>query len=362
MKDDWTADRLRSLFDGTTAGTVGLEEELLLVSRDSWMPVDVGGLVKVVDDVRVKRELPAAQLEVATSVHHDVPAAVAELRRCRQALAAACTQDQAVVATPVHPLVDRPVPLCVSDRVADLERRYGEVLGRQLVSSLQVHLAFGDADCALAVFHGLRDLLPELTALAAAAPFAAGRDTGLCSARPVIATQLPRQGVPPAIASWEQFADDLNWAVGGGAVSGSSEWWWELRPHLRFGTLELRVLDVQPTVDRTDAIVRFVHALAAHLTELHRQDELLPPAATVRIAENRWAALRDGVDGDLLDLRTGERVPTRKRLHLLIDRAEPYADGGLEDVRSLVEKPLVAHLRRLGPDRVVPWLAEVFAK
>jgi glutamate---cysteine ligase / carboxylate-amine ligase len=351
---------LRSVFSSTVAGTVGLEEELLLVDRGSWLPVDVAAVLAGIGDPRVKPELPACQLEIATSVHANVTNAVEELRSCRSLIAAACGPDLAAIAAPVHPLLEGPTALSATERAAKLGARYREVIGRQLVSSLQVHLGFGDADCTLGVYHALRNLLPELAVLAGAAPFAAGRDTGLCSVRPVIATELPRQGVPPIISSWEQFADDLAWAIRGGAVTDASEWWWELRPHLRYGTLELRVLDVQATVEQTSAITRLVHSLAARLADMHYLGELQPPAPTWRIAENRWAALRDGVRGELLDLRTGETRPTRLRLHDLIDSAEPYAPGGLDDVRRIVEDPPVEHLRALGPERVVPWLAEVF--
>ncbi|MEU4605628.1 YbdK family carboxylate-amine ligase [Kribbella sp. NPDC023972] len=354
------AAQLRSLFAGTVAGSVGFEEELLLVHRGSWLPADAAAVLAGIGDPRVKPELPACQVEIATSVHEDVADAVEELRSCRALIAAACGPDLAAIAAPVHPLLEGPTALSRTERAAGLGARYREVIGRQLVSSLQVHLAFGDADCTLGVYHALRDLLPELAALAGSAPFAAGRDTGLCSVRPVIASELPRQGVPPIIASWEQFAEDLAWLVRGGAVTDASEWWWELRPHVRYGTLELRVLDVQATVDQTSAIARLVHAVAARLADLHHLNELLPPAPTWRIAENRWAALRDGVRGELLDLRTGEPRSTRRCLHDLIDAAEPYAPGGLDDVRAMVEDPPVDHLRALGPERVVPWLAEVF--
>jgi carboxylate-amine ligase len=361
--DGYTYDvTLSGLFAGTVAGTVGLEEELLLVRRGSWLPAEADSVVADIGDVRVKRELPACQLEIATSVHKNPADAVEELRTCRAIVAAACDSELAAIAAPVHPMVDGPVALSRTDRAMGLGARYREIISRQLVSSLQVHLAFGDADCTLGVYHALRDLLPELAALAGTAPFVGGRDTGLCSVRPVIASGLPRQGVPPVISSWEQYAEDLAWAVRGGAVTDASEWWWELRPHLRFGTLELRVLDVQATVDRTSAIVRFVYALAAGLAELHYRNELLPPAPTWRIAENRWAALRDGVRGELLDLRTGVRRPTGRRLHELIDFAEPYASGELDDARALVDNPPVDHLRALGPERVVPWLAEVFTR
>jgi hypothetical protein len=90
---------------------------------------------------------------------------------------------------------------------------------------------------------------------------------------------------------------------------------------------------------------------------VHR-GRLLPADAAA--AENRWAALRDGAGGELLDLRTGEARPTHRCVHDLIDAAEPYAPGGLDGMRAMVEDPPVEHLRALGPERVVPWLAEMF--
>jgi carboxylate-amine ligase len=361
MEAPFDAELCRALFANTIPGTVGFEEEILVLHQGSWLPASAAAVVARLGDPRVKTELPACQLEIATSVHKDVASAAEELRSCRTLIAAACDPDVAAIAAPVHPLVDGPTALSPTERAVGLERRYRSVLARQLVSSLQVHLAFGEADCTLGVYHALRDVLPELAALAGAAPFAGGRDTGLCSVRPVIASALPRQGVPPIISSWEQFAEDHAWLIRGGAVADASEWWWELRPHLRYGTLELRVLDVQATVEATSTIAKLVHALGARFAQQHHLGELGPPAPTWRIAENRWAALRDGVRGELLDLRTGEARRTSRCLHALINAAEPYAPDGLDDVRTMVENPPVEQLRALGPERVVPWLAEVFS-
>src|SRR5213075_2861884 len=134
---------------------------------------------------------------------------------------------------------------------------------------LQVHVAPGDAERTLAVYNALRGHLPELAALAANAPFHAGRDTGFASVRPLIGGLLPRQGVPPAIPSWEAFAETLRWGRVAGAVPEPRRWWWELRPHLAFGTLELRVPDAQTTVADAAAVAAFVHALVARLGERH---------------------------------------------------------------------------------------------
>src|SRR5207302_7619401 len=120
-------------------------------------------------------------------------------------------------------------------------REYGVRAQRQLVCALQVHVSVGDADGALAVYNAARSYLPLLAALAANAPFYEGHDTGLASVRPKLAELLPRQGVPPAIASWEAYAGALSWGAGTGAFPDPGMWWWELRPHPQFGTLEFRV-------------------------------------------------------------------------------------------------------------------------
>ena len=91
----------------------------------------------------------------------------------------------------------------------------------------------------LAVYNALRSHLPELAALAANAPYYAGRDTGLASVRPKICDLLPRQGVPPAIPSWDAYVSALRWGAAAGALPEPGRWWWELRPHPDHGTLEL---------------------------------------------------------------------------------------------------------------------------
>ncbi|HEY9557448.1 MAG TPA: glutamate-cysteine ligase family protein, partial [Acidimicrobiales bacterium] len=254
-----------------------------------------------------------------------------------------------------------PAALSSTPRGAALLRDYGEVAARQLVGSIQVHVPVGDADRTLAVHNALRGYLPEIAALAAAAPFHEGRDTGLASVRPLICTQLPRQGVPPVITSWEDHVDDLSWGAGAGSITDPGRWWWELRPHVGFGTLEVRVPDVQPTVADTLGVVSFVHALICHLAAAHCDGMPLDAPPTWRIEENRWSALRDGVHGRLADLRTGQTEPTRQRLLRLIDHVEQHAPTGLDAARALVADPALDRLRRAGLSGATSWLAEVFA-
>ena len=354
-------DALRARFDATAAGTVGLEEEVLLVDPATWAPVPVAHEVAAAaQDPRITTELPAAQVELVTRPHTGAAAAVAELQDLRTALVAACGAAVVPVAAAVHPLVQGPVPVGPSDRSQALSAEYGEVAHRQLVGALQVHVAVGGADATLAVHDALRAHLPEIAALAAAAPFHEGRDSGLASVRPLISTLLPRQGVPPAIGSWERYLADLRWGAAAGSVADPSRWWWELRPHPGYGTLEVRVPDVQPTLAGAAAVASLVDALVRLLAARHADGEPLGAAPTWRIAENRWSALRDGPHGHLADLETGERQPTRHRLLRLIDLVEPHAPDGLDGTRALVERGAADDLRAAGVAGAVPWLASVF--
>jgi carboxylate-amine ligase len=178
--------------------------------------------------------------------------------------------------------------------------------------------------------------------------------------RPLLAGLLPRQGVPPAISSWDAFADDLAWGATSGSAPEFGHWWWELRPHAVHGTLEVRVPDVQPTLTAAAAVASVVHALVRHLCARLLDGEHLPVPPTWRIAENRWSALRDGVHGCLADLGSGEPVPTVTRLHRMLDEIEHESPSGLDGARALVEHPTVDALRAAGVDGALPWLAEAF--
>ena len=355
-------DSLRAIFDGTTGGTVGLEEEVLLVDAGTWAPAPVAlEVVAAAGDPRIKPELPASQLELATTPHRHVADAVAELASLRRALVEACPPSVVPVASAVHPLAKGPAVLADTPRSKRLTADYGGVAERQLVGALQVHVAVGGADSTLAVYNALRGFLPELAAFAAGAPFLGGRDSGLASVRPLLCTLLPRQGVPPAIVSWASYLEDLRWGAAAGSVPESGRWWWELRPHPRYGTLEVRVADVQPTLEGAAAVASLVHALVGHLAQRHRDGVALGVPPTWRIEENRWAALRHGVHGQLADLTTGEPVPTQQRLEQLFDLVEPHAPHGLDGARARLGRPAADELRAVGVDGALPWMASGFA-
>jgi glutamate---cysteine ligase / carboxylate-amine ligase len=370
------ADSLRTIFDAPAPMTVGIEEELMLLdpetldlaprARELLERVQAGAVEdgEPVRDGRFKLEMPAAQFEIASPALKDAAAASEFLHAARTDLARAGDGLVRLACSGVHPFAVEEGELNAGERYKRVAGEYGRFARRQLVFGLQVHVAIRPAERALAVYNGLRHHLPELLALASNSPYYRGEDTGLAAIRPKLCELLPRQGVPPPLASWEQYAEALAWGAKAGTIPEHGIWWWELRPHPNFGTLEVRVPDAQRTVEEAAAVVATVHCLAAELAEQHEQGaEQRPHAPTWRIQENRWQALRHGLDGTLADLESGEPQPTRDRLTSLLDSLAAQAaklgcERELAHAHKLVERNGAARQREVHANAGIHGLTE----
>jgi len=362
---DWA----RATFDIERACTIGIEEELMLLDPVTLdlAPCAPEALAATGEDERFKLELVASQIESVTPPMRTVSAAAGALRGARRDLRSALDGTTLVAGAGMHPFTAALGALNDGPRYVALGEEFASVARRQLVFGLHVHVAVSGAARAIAVHDALRSHLPELAALGANAPFHVGRDSGLASVRPTIMGALPRQGIPPALRSWEAFADALQWGASAGALPDPRRWWWELRLHPIHGTIEVRVADTQTTVGETAAIAALIHALTATLADRFDASERLPVAPSWRIAENRWWAARDGLDARLADLWTGERRPVRERLHALLDDVAPAGQrlrcaAQLDDARALVNGPGGARRQREvaaddGLSGLVEWLS-----
>jgi carboxylate-amine ligase len=339
------AQQLRSVFDAQQPLTVGLEEEVMLLDPQTLdlSPCAAQALELLDGDARFKPELPASQLEILTEPHPTVPQSIARLAEGRRDLLAALDGLARPAVAAVHPFAAAEGELSSGERYAQTREEYGPIARRQLVTAFQVHVAVGGAERTLAVYNALRSHLPDIAALAANGAFYVGRDSGMASVRPQIAELLPRQGLPPPIASWEEFAAELQWGAATGLVAEPRFWWWELRPHALFGTLEIRVPDAQTRLVDAAAIAAVSQALVAWLAARHDAGGPLPTAPTWRIEENRWSAARHGVEGEMADLESGRRGPTDERLRRLLDEIEPFAaqlgsSAMFEEARRLLKE------------------------
>jgi carboxylate-amine ligase len=364
-----TASELRARCDAVEPFTVGIEEEAMLLDPATLdlAPRAEDVLARLDGDARFTRELPAAQVELATVPTRSAPDTLAQLAAARAELLRACEGVARPAAAGVHPFAATRGALNEGGRYELIREAYGPVAQLQLVAALQVHVAVGGAERTLAVHDALRSYLPELAALAANGAFHDGCDSGLASVRPLICGLLPRQGVPPALESWERVAAELRWGARAGALVEPRLWWWELRPHPWFGTLELRVPDAQTTLAEAAGVLVVAQALVAWLAERWDAGERLPVAPSWRIAENRFAALRHGLDAELADLASGEHMPARERLRALLEELAPVAErlgagSLLPCAHAVAERNGALRQREIAAERgvhgLVAWLAD----
>jgi glutamate---cysteine ligase / carboxylate-amine ligase len=366
-----TAEDLRAVFDAVPPYTIGLEDEVMLLGPEDFeLVARATEVLALLDgDPRFKLEMPASQIEIVTPASPSLEEAVASLREGRRRLAERTSRLVRLATAGVHPSSPGIGELNRLERYERTIREYGVRARRQLVCALQVHVSVGDANGALAVYNAARSYLPLLAALAANAPFYQGHDTGLASVRPKLAQLLPRQGVPPEIESWEAYAEAFRWGASSGAFDDPRRWWWELRLHPGFGTLEFRVPDAQSTVDDAAAVAATVQALVVWLAERHSGGEPLAVAPTWKIEENSWLACRDGVRGQMADLQSGTVKPTSVLLADLLATLQPIAarlgsERALERAGRMLEGGGADAQRRVarkaGVRAVARWLSERF--
>ena len=243
------------------------------------------------------------------------------------------------------------------------------VAEREVIFGLHVHVGVASADEAIAVASGLRTWLPELLALSANSPYWHGRDTGLASTRTKIFETFPRSGLPPAFASFEEFELLVERAVKTGSMPDYTFIWWDLRPHPKLGTLEVRIPDAQTRLESVAGIVALVQSLVATLADGFERGEKPQIQPVTLINENKWRAARDGLNGLLIDLERDEERPAGDAVLALVERAEPAAGRlgcreELAEVERLVQRGTGADEQRRVYEEtgsllaVAQWLAE----
>lgn len=320
--------------------SLGVEEELFLV--DSVSGEQVNSSAAVIERLgphagKVERELHACQVELITDVCRTVGEAVGTLAGLRQAVVAT---GAGLLGAGTHPLAAEG-----EAEITDKERyeRIRELLGDAVatpVSGLHVHVGMPDARTAVAAFNGLRRHLPLLQALGANSPFRHGRDTGLASAREVTMRGWPRSGVPRALRDYDDFCATAALLTRAADVPDYTWFWWKLRPHPRLGTVEIRALDTQSSLDDLAGLVALVHCLARQAAEAGDDDGTDLPGEL--LDEGVFRAARFGVAARLPDA-DGTLRPVAQLLDELLGQLAPVAReldcaDQLDSLRSLLER------------------------
>lgn len=326
--------------------TLGVEEELQLVNADSFdltsRYAEVFGEAARHDD-RIKEELLQSTVEVATEPRRTVAEAIAEAGELRRS-----AHDYAeghgvrVLSAGTHPFSRyEHQDVTEKQRYVDLIDELQWAAERQLIFGLHVHVGLESADQAIHVANALRTWLPELLALSANSPFWHGRDSGLSSTRSKVFDAMPRSGLPPQFESFGEFQRLVDRGVRTGSFADYTFIWWDLRPHPRLGTIEVRICDAQTRLENVAVLVALVQSLVATLAERYDRDASLPCQPVTLIAENKWRAVRYGLDAELVDLTRDEQRPARQALRELAELAGPAAKRlGCADELALLDRVL----------------------
>ncbi|MGI8421309.1 MAG: glutamate--cysteine ligase [Gaiellaceae bacterium] len=309
--------------------SLGVEEEFQILNDESYELASRFDEVAEAagSDERIQPELMQSTVEIATGVADSVAEAIEDAGILRARLRDAAAEGGSLIASAgTHPF-SRYEHQDVSEgkRYAEIVERMQWIAERELIFGLHVHVGMRSADEAIAVANALRTLLPELLALSANSPFWHGRGTGLASTRSKVFDSFPRSGLPPAFASWDEFELLIERGVKTGSFSDYTFIWWDLRPHPKLGTIEIRICDGQTRLASVGALVALVQSLAATLADRYAATGTLPIQPVTLVAENKWRAARYGLDADLVDLEHDTERSAHDALVALVELAEPAA-------------------------------------
>jgi glutamate---cysteine ligase / carboxylate-amine ligase len=326
--------------------TLGIEEELMIVDAESYRLTNaIESLLQDAEDGEIKPELMESVLEISTNPAPDTAQAGEQLRRLRaQVRRTAAGRGLTIGAAGTHPfamwedqrIVARP-------RYRELVTALRFVARQELIFGMHVHVGIDDPDKAIHVANGMRVHLAVLLALSANSPFWRADSTGLLSTRTPIFRAFPRVGIPPYYRDWADYEREIEFMVSSGVIEDYTWLWYDVRPHPNFGTVEVRVCDSQTRIEHTLALTALIQAMVKELAEHYEAGGELASYPWQMLDENKWLAARHGLDAELVDLPSSERVGAKALARRLLDRLREHAQdlGSAAELEGIVD--LLAH-------------------
>jgi carboxylate-amine ligase len=326
-------DRAVELFATASDLTVGLEEEFAILDPRT---LDLAQRFEELRDAAAERspelgehitgELISSEIEIVSGRGTSFAEAVEFQRRFRRELFAhVAAHGAALGATATHPWADyREQRIIATEHYRRVEQDLQYVAWRNNTFSLHVHVGVRDIERAVLACDRLRPVLPLLLALSASSPFLDGRSSGLHSSRSQIFTRnFPRCGIPDAFGSWAAYRDYIEFLFRTASIVEFTQIWWSIRPHFGFGTVEVRICDVQSNAADSEALAGLIVACVAQaLRDIDEGVPFVDPPGRL-IEENMWRAIRHGLDGQMIDIERAEEYPAAQIAERLLRWTAP---------------------------------------
>lgn len=304
--------------------TIGVEEEYQIVDPQSRELHAYINQILEADHIvlrQVKPELHQSIVEVGTTVcktPQDVRAQLIELRRGLMELAG--RRGLKIAAAGTHPFSHwKDQPITPLERYIGTRQAMAQLAQQLLIFGTHVHIGIEDKDFLIDACNVSRYFLPHILCLTTSSPFWIGRETGLKSYRSVVFRAFPRTGVPRVLGGHSDYRQYVQMLVETGCIPDASRIWWDVRPHHTYPTLEFRLCDVCTRVEEAVCIAAILQALVYKLWKMRRDNMTFRVYPSDLIDENKWRAVRYGLDGKLIDFGQARELPARELIREFIE-------------------------------------------
>lgn len=339
--------------------TLGIEEEFQMVDRQTGQLSShiLTMLERGAEQFgeKIKAEMLQSTIELVSDVCPNILAARLELQQTRARLLRLAEQEGlSLISAGTHPTGSWMEQMATpNERYAELEEQLQDVCRSILIFGLHIHVGVENREMAVSLMNQLRSWLPHLLALSTNSPFWAGRMTGIKSYRSVIWRPFPRSGVPEPYSSLGDFEHYVQSLIAAGVIDNGKKIWWDIRPHPFFDTVEFRICDMPATLEDTLALAALCQALVAKLTWLHKRGLSTHVLPRYYVEENKWQAMRYGLDGEIVDFVQGRTLPMRAAISEMLDFVDDVLDdlGSRREIHSL--RMLLDDPRGTGADRQI---------
>jgi len=329
--------------------TLGIEEEFQIVDpKTRELRSHVSEFLeegKMILGEQIKPEMIQSMIEVGTGICKNIEEARVDITRLRSIISGlAGKTGLAIVAASTHPFSHwEDQKIYDDERYSLLVQELQNVARSLLIFGLHVHVGVADLDRRIHIMNAARYFLPHVLALTTSSPFWMGHNTGLKSYRSEVFKQFPRTDIPDHFDSYSSFQRYVDLLVKTGCINDGKKIWWDLRPHPVFPTLEFRICDIPTRVDDTVAIAALFQAIVAKLTKLIEKNLGFRLYRRMLIQENKWRAVRWGIDGKMIDFGKQKEVPTRDLILELLEFVDDVVDElgsrkEIEHIHTILER------------------------
>jgi glutamate---cysteine ligase / carboxylate-amine ligase len=319
--------------------TLGIEEEFQLVDRQTLQ------LCSCVSSIlekgapyleeHIKPELTQSTIELISDICPDIATARRELFTLRILLTRLIQEEgMALISAGTHPSSSwKDQEVTEKERYAELEEEFQDIIRSNIIFGMHVHVGVEGKDLAVKLMNQVRTWLPHLLAISTNSPFWGGRNTGIKSYRSALWKRIHRSGMPGILASWNDFDQYVQVLVETGCIDNGKKIWWDIRPHPFFDTVEFRICDMPATIEDTLALAALCQALIAKLAWCHEHNKEVPVFPRDYLEENKWRAMRYGLDAEVIDFVKRRRVSMRDSISETLD----FVDDVVDDLGSRQE-------------------------